>query len=396
MHRHIKMYKISSKSIAALFGLPLLAILSTTFYQISNTTPTYPYPWLPLLGSLLSLLAVFSFWQAGYILHLKKEIQTLQNLHQQQQKQIDFLSALREMSLAINEQIHLKDLLHTVLDMVDTALNPQEILILIQDEETENLQPAVYKQKENILFFQQIQNLPTHFQNIPKQNQQQILNASLIQTQILATEKEILGLLCIQWDLQHAPPKENLEPTLQVLAKHISLAIRKPTLYDKAVIDSLTGLYTKRHFLQQIKKLFSLSQRLQQPFSLILIDIDHFKSINDRHGHLSGDIVLAKVSQCLRQSIREYDTAYRYGGEELAILLPQTEKKEAAKIAERLRQNIAQLRILGEKKQPIPVTCSAGVASYQTTMNTFYDLISLADQYLYQAKNSGRNQVCSA
>ena len=117
-------------------------------------------------------------------------------------------------------------------------------------------------------------------------------------------------------------------------AKPIALAISKPTLYDRAVVDSLTRLYTKRHFLEQTRLYMAQRARLGTPLSLIILDVDRFKSVNDVHGHVAGDLVLAEVARRLKKGVRGYDLVFRYGGEEMIVLSPNTPKADAVKLAE--------------------------------------------------------------
>jgi diguanylate cyclase (GGDEF)-like protein len=131
-----------------------------------------------------------------------------------------------------------------------------------------------------------------------------------------------------------------------------------------------------------------MAERLQQPLSLIMFDIDHFKQFNDRFGHPAGDELLQQVAQVLRESARAYDVAARYGGEEFALLLPNTALEQAVQVAERLRQQIRAI-----KNPRVPISASFGVATYRrgTPPAT---LVYEADAALYRAKRNGRDQVC--
>jgi diguanylate cyclase (GGDEF)-like protein len=137
-----------------------------------------------------------------------------------------------------------------------------------------------------------------------------------------------------------------------------------------------------------LKKELDESLRSDQPMCLILIDIDDFKQVNDTHGHLMGDNVLKHIGELINQSVREMDLAARYGGEELVIVMPKIELPEAKKVVQRIRQDIARLRV-----DQLSVTVSVGVAqSGEKTINS-EQLISSADQALYTAKRQGKNQV---
>ncbi|MBI2931747.1 MAG: GGDEF domain-containing protein [Planctomycetes bacterium] len=178
------------------------------------------------------------------------------------------------------------------------------------------------------------------------------------------------------------------------IAGFLALAIKTPDLYTRAIEDGLTGLATKRHFLSQIQMLVEASRRDASPLSLVMLDIDHFKKVNDTHGHLAGDRVLKGVAEVLKKSIRvrsgdSATSGYRYGGEELSVLLPRVPLSKATQVAERLRAAIESKPIGG-----VAVTASLGVAQFDpSAMASPEDLIARADAALYQAKQTGRNRV---
>jgi diguanylate cyclase (GGDEF)-like protein len=159
-------------------------------------------------------------------------------------------------------------------------------------------------------------------------------------------------------------------------------------LAQAAVTDGLTGLKNHRAFQEALHSAAQMAERLQQPLSLIMFDIDHFKQFNDTFGHPAGDELLRQVAQVLRESARAYDVAARYGGEEFALLLPNTTLEQAVQVAERLRQQIRAI-----ENPHAPVSASFGVATYRrgTPPAT---LVYEADAALYRAKRSGRDQVC--
>ena len=159
-------------------------------------------------------------------------------------------------------------------------------------------------------------------------------------------------------------------------------------LAQAAVTDGLTGLKNHRAFQEALHSAAQMAERLQQPLSLVMFDIDHFKQFNDRFGHPAGDELLRQVAQVLRESARAYDVAARYGGEEFALLLPNTALEQAVQVAERLRQQIRAI-----ENPHAPVSASFGVATYRrgTPPAT---LVYEADAALYRAKRGGRDRVC--
>jgi diguanylate cyclase (GGDEF)-like protein len=159
-------------------------------------------------------------------------------------------------------------------------------------------------------------------------------------------------------------------------------------LAQAAVTDGLTGLKNHRAFQESLHSAAQMAERLQQPLSLVMFDIDHFKQFNDTYGHPAGDELLRQVAQVLRESARAYDVAARYGGEEFALLLPNTTLEQAVQVAERLRQQIRAI-----ENPHAPVSASFGVATYRrgTPPAT---LVYEADAALYRAKRNGRDRVC--
>ncbi|KPQ27699.1 MAG: diguanylate cyclase (GGDEF) domain [Marinobacter excellens HL-55] len=156
-----------------------------------------------------------------------------------------------------------------------------------------------------------------------------------------------------------------------------------------ALTDSLTGIGNKRALDEALVQASALADRHGAPWSLILCDLDHFKLINDNHGHVVGDHILTKTAEKLEQAIRNSDTVYRFGGEEFAVLLPHTREHEARDVAERIRLAVEGIRVDGGEP-PLTVTTSCGVAMHLTDESTDQWLVR-ADEALYRAKAQGRN-----
>jgi len=165
---------------------------------------------------------------------------------------------------------------------------------------------------------------------------------------------------------------------------------------ELSIIDQLTGLYNRRYMTSQLQQYMQRAVMGGKPLSVMMLDIDHFKPINDTHGHQAGDEVLQELADRLRHNIRPMDVACRQGGEEFLVILPETPGELAFAAAERVRKSIAAgvFSVLGDTQQ-ISVTVSAGVASLQGPDDTMAELIARADTALYQAKAAGRNCVQS-
>lgn len=175
----------------------------------------------------------------------------------------------------------------------------------------------------------------------------------------------------------------------QALARLLVRRERLIALWQEANTDGLTGLFTRRFLDGYFREEFSFYAGRGVPLSLVLLDLDHFKKINDAHGHSAGDEVLRRLGDFLRRNLRERDAAFRYGGEEIVLVLPGTDLEEAAKIAERLRRGWEALDVYGS-------TFSAGVAQAGAHGQTPEELLSAADRALYAAKRAGRNRVAAA
>ncbi|GLO63502.1 hypothetical protein MACH09_40100 [Vibrio sp. MACH09] len=168
---------------------------------------------------------------------------------------------------------------------------------------------------------------------------------------------------------------------------------REAALNEVAMKDSLTGLSNRRHFMEVMKNEVARCTRYQNNLSLLMLDIDFFKKINDTYGHFSGDVVLKQIAVLLTKELREVDTVARLGGEEFAVLLPETERQEALLLAERIRRAVDEYSFEDEGNS-IHCTISIGVSVCSRGNNCFGDLLKEADRALYQAKEQGRNQVC--
>jgi diguanylate cyclase (GGDEF)-like protein len=166
-------------------------------------------------------------------------------------------------------------------------------------------------------------------------------------------------------------------------------------LYQQATRDALTGLWNRNHAQEEMEKFLSVASRHGRPFSLLLFDIDFFKSVNDTYGHDVGDNVLRFTAQAISQHLRAHDMAARYGGEEFIVLLPETAIEGAVIAAERLRQAVESIDF-APHGCPRRVTVSIGVAQFPACGRTPEELVKQADEALYRAKQSGRNRACLA
>jgi diguanylate cyclase (GGDEF)-like protein/hemerythrin-like metal-binding protein/PAS domain S-box-containing protein len=187
---------------------------------------------------------------------------------------------------------------------------------------------------------------------------------------------------------------------LRMLGSNIDITVQKrlsEILTYQAHNDFLTGFSNRGYFMEQAEQELNRTTRYNNPLSFLMLDIDFFKRINDRHGHKIGDAVLKKLAEVCRQTLREVDIIGRVGGEEFCILLPETDGDEAVTVGERLRNALADIKVMtGAGDLIVQFTVSIGVSVFSCKDDSLDELFNRADNALYEAKNSGRNRVCVA
>ncbi|HMA99545.1 MAG TPA: GGDEF domain-containing protein [Spirochaetota bacterium] len=161
---------------------------------------------------------------------------------------------------------------------------------------------------------------------------------------------------------------------------------------DKINLDPMTGAYTRHFFMSYMEQQFKSAVRYDNPFTLLMYDLDCFKKINDTYGHQAGDIVLTETAQAVQKRLRSSDLFARIGGEEFTVLLPDTNQKNGRQLAQTLRKNIADCEF-NFKNKKIHVTASIGIMTYHSRFKTVQDMIKACDDQLYKAKHKGRNRV---
>jgi diguanylate cyclase (GGDEF)-like protein len=183
---------------------------------------------------------------------------------------------------------------------------------------------------------------------------------------------------------------------LSALASQAARALEHAKLYDLAIKESKTGLYIPRYFEARLHEQITQARRYNQTFSVLITDIDHFKQVNDKYGHMVGDDVIIKISSFIHESLREnIDIACRWGGEEFAIILPRTDRTGAMTFGERYRERVE--KNVGDVEKGIPdVTVSVGLATFPGDGNDEQTMMKRADDALYEAKRTGRNRTCAA
>ena len=212
----------------------------------------------------------------------------------------------------------------------------------------------------------------------------------------LRMHDRVVGTLAIGTRQEHAF-SDRRRGMLEVITNQVAVSLSNARTYARvqelATIDGLTELYNRRAFNQRLFEAAARQARSTNPLALVLMDIDHFKVINDTHGHPVGDVVLKKLGATIREMLRRTDTAARYGGEEFALILEDTATHGALVLAERLRKETARLSFTGAEGQTFQITISLGIAAIPADADEVDLLVEIADNALYEAKRSGRNQT---
>lgn len=209
----------------------------------------------------------------------------------------------------------------------------------------------------------------------------------------LTYRNSIIGVLVVEDDTPYRDWEDEEMLMVRTVSDQLAIAISHARLFrqvqTQAMTDSLTGLYNHRYFQERLDREIKMADRNNESLSLILLDLDHLKRINDTHGHRAGDATLCHVACILQSTVRDIDICARYGGEEFVIILPQCEREAAFQVAERVREAIA----LKPSPRVGAVTASIGYVTYPAPARSKEEMIEMADRAMYLAKDAGRNRV---
>lgn len=212
----------------------------------------------------------------------------------------------------------------------------------------------------------------------------------------LKVRGKALGVLELVNGLDAPMSREDLQ-ALKAIADYAAIAIENARNFQRVqeltITDEHTGLFNARHLREMLSAEVERAQRFNHPLSLIFLDLDRFKEINDAHGHIFGSALLQEVGQVLSSCVRKVDSAFRYGGDEFAVLLIETAAPGARTAAERIRTRFDSKVFLSERGLSVRMTASFGIATYPDDATTAADLLHAADRAMYRAKARGRNEV---
>lgn len=313
-------------------------------------------------------------------------------LTEQMQKNIDFHDAMKNIAKIIETQYELNYIIPLIGEMVDRFISDHLIYIFLKNAESTGFDLVWPKACRDKKITSMVTKLSAKSKHI-------LTEDGKIGLFPLVGEKELLGCVVAHSNIDKLSKKEI--DYLDQLTKQSSITIHRANVYAEvlqhATLDALTGLNNRRQFEIRLKQEVATAKRQGKPLCAMMLDVDFFKSVNDTHGHVVGDVVLKSIASIVKAELREYDIASRYGGEEFAILLPFTRIEEAFSVAQRLRHAVEVTPIetgaeSNEHESTIKVTVSIGVNQFQSN-DTPQDLYNKADKALYEAKTHGRNKV---
>jgi diguanylate cyclase (GGDEF)-like protein len=315
--------------------------------------------------------------------------------------------AVNRIATAIRESLELGVILQKTVDEVGTALNVGSCALRVEGERAEqaldyfyfgeNSERATTKEKsikDLTLHCARLAQRPeTITQDADDETESEVEKLPSAAVPLIFHER-LIGVLQVTAADQSRVWGENEILLLQTVANQVAVAVNHASLFAQiqrqALTDALTGCYNRRSFEMQLDREIQVARRQHQPLSLIMLDLDRFKQLNDSVGHDAGDAALRKLAECFKRELRGVDWAARFGGDEFALILPQAYTEGAVIVGERLRASIADIEIPGFGN----LSASLGIATFPAQGSSRADLVTAADTALYSAKRAGRNRVC--
>ncbi len=320
------------------------------------------------------------------------------------QEQAEREIAVNRLATAIRNSLELDSVLQTAANEVGRALNVHSCAVRVEGDLVGRqmtkfyLRPDASTENEIASLLTDVDSISGRLADSPQayvvdgddSRTPFVLAAAVVP---LIYEGRFIGLLLVRSDDMSRVWADNEVLLLHTVADQLAVAVKQAHLFaqmqEQALTDSLTGCYNRRAFELQLDRDLHMAIRMRQPLSLIMLDLDNFKHINDQAGHEAGDVALRLLADNLRAELRSVDTAARYGGDEFVIILPQANIDGAMLVAERLRNRVEQMEVPGFGK----VTSSFGVATFPNHASCRDTLVVAADRALYNSKKAGRNRV---
>ncbi|MCA8915676.1 MAG: GGDEF domain-containing protein [Planctomycetes bacterium] len=420
-HNNVTWHSTYLLGVALLLPIGTIVLVTYFFARMNPFAPEiHSDPWafsiIAVAGGLSALMATLLalFASATYRARVRfeNEYRQLQRFLNEDvakertrlMRNLDLVSAAQQVSMAIKQEVDFERILSVVLEQLEHFAHSDSIAVFTIDEAGKAVVRAERRQGVDrfppILVEGAIEcSLVDDAVRIGRQVRQ--LNektGEFVLAVYFSTPDGVRGVVRIARNVADEPDFQDempaYEQAMAQLVRMVSLGLKTASMWDRAIKDEKTGLYNANHYQDQMKRQVAIAQRTGAPLSLIMLDVDKFKHINDTYGHLAGDTVLAEISNILKREARESDTPYRYGGEELCIVCCGTTEEDAAKAAERMRHKIACTEFYDDRGRLLPISASIGVAEFDPTrMKSEKDLKEACDRALYVAKEGGRNLV---
>ena len=339
-------------------------------------------------------------------------------LLQELQRTVDELAVLNEIGKALTSSLDTGEVLHIILTKVSELLKPRSWCVLLLDPEknelwfeaavgdgAEKLRGQRIKTSEGVAGWVFEHNQALVVADLAKEKRfaatQKRFQARSILAVPLSYKGRTLGVIELANGPTDRPFVDEDLRILNTVAEFSAIAIENARLFHKVqeltVLDDHTGLFNSRHLRRQLEQEVTRATRFGHPVSLIFFDLDHFKQVNDNHGHQAGSRVLHEIGKLLLRTLRSTDVPVRYGGDEFVLLLPETSKDQALEAARRIGAAIAREPFLaGERHGPLKLTASLGVAAFPDDAHDPEELIRMADEAMYRVKAARRGGVAGA
>ncbi|MBN1824226.1 MAG: sensor domain-containing diguanylate cyclase [Endomicrobiales bacterium] len=322
--------------------------------------------------------------------------------HQHQKHQVDKLTTLTQIGTAIATTLKLGEVLELALSSLVKDLGYDRAQVYLLDDTNKIRENLSIDFRGYFKSLEDASNIAYIFDNILYDNKPRMplrkFSSDLITYVPIYCKGRKTGLLIVDNLFSRQPLTSHDLSFLSILADQLSTVIENSRLFEKveklSITDSLTGLFNHRFFYERLSEEISRASRFGSSLSLLMIDIDNFKNFNDTFGHQAGDTVLSTVSKIIQDNIRAIDVASRYGGEEIAIILPGTDTEGAMIIAERIRQSIRN-HDFRMNLQSARITISIGLVCYPLDATIKSELVNKADKALYWVKKHGKDGVCA-
>ncbi len=327
------------------------------------------------------------------------------------------LASMIEIGKALTSCLEIHDVLETIMKQVERLIKPKAWSLLLVDRETgdltfeiaispvaEQLKGIILKRGEGIAGWVALHGQPLLIPDVSKDerfavhiDKKMLFTTRSIVCVPMKIKEQVIGVIELINSYEEVDFDESDISLVSAIADFAAIALDNARNYERiselVITDDLTGLYNSRQFGQLIDDEINRSRRYKEEMSLVFLDLDHFKSINDTHGHLVGSRMLGEFGKMIGGHVRSSDMAARYGGDEFAIILPHTGKLQAVKMAENLLAVMKNTHFKSDDNSEIPLTASFGVASFPVDADNRADLIRAADIAMYNAKDSGRAGV---